>query len=58
MVRPQLSTIEMPSDRLTARVPTTPEVRDELRDRVDGAGIGTYDDYLRVVLGMPQGGDE
>lgn len=47
----------MPSDRLTARVPTTPEVRDELRDRVDGAGIGTYDDYLRVVLGMPQGGE-
>jgi hypothetical protein len=48
----------MPSDRLTARVPTTPTVRDELRDRVDGAGLETYDDYLRVVLGMPGDGEE
>lgn len=48
----------MPSDRLTARVPTTPEVRDELRDRVDGAGVDTYDDYLRVVLGIPQDGEK
>lgn len=43
----------MPSDRLTARVPTTPAVRDELKERVNGAEMGTYDDYLRVVLGMP-----
>jgi len=42
----------VPSDRLTARVPTTPAVRNELRARVDGAGLETYDDYLRVVLGM------
>lgn len=42
----------MPSDRLTARIPTTPAVRDELKDRVDGAELECYDDYLRVVLGM------
>lgn len=44
---------EMPSDRLTARIPTTPAVREELRERVDGAEMDTYDDYLRIVLGMP-----
>jgi len=49
---------EMPSDRLTARIPTTPEVHEELRDCVDGAGVETYDDYLRVVLGLPAGGQE
>lgn len=43
----------MPSDRLTARVPTTPAVRDALKERVNGTEeIETYDDYLRVVLGM------
>lgn len=48
----------MPSDRLTARIPTTPTVREELKDRVDGAGVETYDDYLRVVLGLPADGEE
>lgn len=44
----------MPSDRLTARIPTTPDVRDELKERVDGrADMECYDDYLRVVLGLP-----
>jgi len=43
----------MPSDRLTARIPTTPTVREELKTRVNGAGVETYDAYLRVVLGLP-----
>lgn len=44
----------MPSDRLTARIPTTPDVRDELKERVDGQpDLETYDDYLRIVLGIP-----
>jgi len=51
----------MPSDRLTARIPTTPAVREELRDRVDradSAGVDTYYDFLRVVLGLPAENDE
>jgi len=49
----------MPSDRLTARIPTTPAVREELKSRVDsGAGVDTYDDYLRVVLGLPAENEE
>lgn len=51
---------EMPSDRLTARIPTTPAVQARLREQVEGAGdvVDTYDDYLRVVLGMPRDGEE
>jgi hypothetical protein len=49
----------MPSDRLTSRVPITPAVRRTLRERVEGAdSVKTYDDYLRVVLGMPGDGEE
>jgi len=44
---------KMPSERLTARVPTTPTVRDELKRRVDRSDAETYDDYLRFVFGLP-----
>jgi len=47
----------MPSDRLTARIPTTPTVQEELRDRVEEeADADTYDDYLRAMLGLPEAG--
>lgn len=49
---------EMPSDRLTGRIPVTPAVQDQLRERVEGAEKETYDAYLRTVLGMPADGRE
>lgn len=45
----------MPSGRLSGRVSVTPAVREKLREHVDNTtAADTYDDYLRVVLGMPQ----